>query len=96
MWEYQDQICDVDRNTLKKEIIACMASCGDQIVLNNLEDCVKVMAEYDYPNEWEELITDVGEKLASETPVLIYVALKALKQIVKNYNTVDLDRSPLF
>lgn len=74
-----------------------MTQCTDLIILKSLEDCVHTIAYEDYPEEWPEVLQQIGERMIEDNVQVQYSSLWALKAIIKKYqNQLGQERAPLF
>lgn len=90
-WKYEDEISKEDRAYLKDNIIDTMSLSNDIVVLNSIEDCLQVMADYDFPGEWGNLLFEIGDRLSADTPKVIYTSLKALRCVIGNFSSSEED-----
>ena len=42
-----------------------MTKCTDLTVMENLEDCMHLIAQEDYPHNWPDVLFQIGENLTS-------------------------------
>lgn len=64
--------------------------------MENLEDCMHLIAQEDYPHNWPDVLFQIGENLTSDDDQTCYASLWALRAIIKKYqNKIGEERKPL-
>jgi hypothetical protein len=95
-WEEDKSISEGDKEIIRANIVPSMTKCTDLTVIQSLEDCMHVIAVEDYPENWPNVLMQIGENLTSEDAQTCYASLCALKAIVKKYmNSLGRKREPL-
>ena len=95
-WSQENEICQEDRQIIKEHIVPSMTLCTDLTIIQNLEDCMYVIAQEDYPQNWPDVLTQIGEKMQCEDSQVLYPTLCALRAIIRKYQSkLGVERKPL-
>jgi len=95
-WEEENEISQNDKQIIRDNIVESMTKCTDLTVMESLEDCMHIIAVEDYPENWPNVLVQVGENLTAESPQVWYASLCALKAIIKKYQSkIGKERKPL-
>ena len=74
-----------------------MFASEDNLTLKQYERCIAVMANYDYPQKWPNLIVDIVNALNAGNEKGTLTGLKALLMLVKKYEfEANTKREPLY
>lgn len=74
-----------DKDFVKNNIVQAMANSPSLGVLAQFEEVVNVVARYELPNNWSNVMTEVSELINKDDERSIYAGLVALKEIVKRF-----------
>jgi len=74
-WESKDGICESDKQIIRENIVDSMTKCTDLTVMENLEDCMHLIAQEDYPHNWPDVLFQIGENLTSDDDQTCYASL---------------------
>ena len=73
-----------------------MTKCIDLTVMENLEECMHIIVLEDYPENWQNVLFQIGENLNSDDDQVWYASLCSLRAIIKKYqNKIGEERLPL-
>lgn len=95
-WDEEGEISEADKQIVRDNIVDSMTKCTDLTIMQNLEDCMHIIALEDYPHNWPNVLVQIGESLTSEDVQTCYASLCALKAIIKKYQSkIGKERKPL-
>lgn len=65
-WDEEGEISEADKQLVRDNIVDSMTKCTDLTIMQNLEDCIHIIALEDYPHNWPNVLLQIGESLTAD------------------------------
>jgi len=89
-------ISEEEKKYIRGQIVGSIDQCQNRLVKKQLLACLKVMARFDYPELWGELLTEISSYLNKQDENHVMTGLYALKAVCKKFEfEIDKGRDPL-
>ncbi|KAI9492090.1 armadillo-type protein [Zychaea mexicana] len=89
--EVANPINEDDRNMVKQSIMQALLRAPSAVQVQ-LSSCLNTILSNDFPDQWPNFVNDVQSFLASTDVKMVYVALLALREVVKVYQWRSMER----